>query len=435
MSWEQLPARTALRSLASLARHEFLMTLRERSGWGSMVAACALAFADSALHPLTPLVSGVRASALGGSLVLPFMAILLAAGAARRDQTTSAADVVRARPYRAHLLLLARVLSNFAVIALAYVLVIACALAAPLAFAGRLPSPLLLLHAFSREVLALFFVVTLAYCAVALAQNPLAAAVVAVYAAFVFLWGDYLALIFNFTLTQNRLTYLLLALGMLVATMAWAQWAEGIGDLRRTRRLLLAPGIALALLGVGNAWRQVATTHEKPLHQDAFALNMASQDVRACPRAPGFWLPDQHGRDFRVSSLDGRVLVLAFWSPHVPESIPTLDTLQATARAFPGGNVVCCAVCLADDHRISADVACEGHYTYPVVTDTGTHFSRSLSKCSPMAEAYDLAALPTIIVTDSGRRIVAQLTLPTGMTAEGIIAAAQQALAIPQPPS
>ena len=436
MSWDWLRAQTALRSLLSVARHEFLVTLRERSGWGTIVAACALAFADSALQPLTPLVSGVRASVVSGSLVLPFLAIILVAGAARRDQTTSAADVIGARPYRRHLLLLARVLSCFAVVTLTYALVIVSSVAAPMVLAGRWPSPLTPIDALAREIVPLFFVVTLTYCAVAIARNVLTAAVLAVYALFVFLWGDYLAPVFNFTLTQNAPTYGLIGLGALLGAMTWARGDDRTqGTWPGTRRLMLGLTMGLVLAGVATGWHRVATTHNRPLHMDPFATNMASQDIRTGSRAPGFWLPDQWGRDFRISSVDGRVLVLAFWSPHVAESMAALDVLRGVAREFRKADVACVAVCVADDYSISGHIAREGRYGFPMVTDTGTHFTRVIAKCSPLTEAYDLSALPTIIVTDSARRVTAQFGSGTMLPLNAVIAEARQALSVPPPPS
>lgn len=425
----------ALRSIASIARHEFRMTLRERAGWGSITAACALAFADSALKPHSPLVSGIRASLFGAGLVLAPLALIFVAGAARRDDAVAAGDVVNSRPYPVHLLLLARFLGNYAVVLFAYALVIGCGLAAPLALAGRWPSPLTPIHSFGRGLVPLFYVTALAFCGVAMARNVLAAGVVAAYWLFIFLWGDYLARIFNFTLTQNWPTYALVSIGVICCAVGVRHGSDGARRGRTERRLLLALAGLLVVLGVADAWRRVVTTHDRPLHFDPLALNMAAQHIGTTDRVPGFWLRDQRGRPFRISSTNGRALAVLFWSPHQPHSVPALATLRAVAAEFPENEVNCIAVCLSDDHAISAHIAAQAGYRFPMVTDTGTHFTPAIENCSPLAEAYTLSRVPAIFVTDRGRRVVTSLFDKGTEDCEAVFLEIRKALAIPVPPS
>lgn len=424
----------ALRSVLSLAAHEFRITLRGRAGYGGILAACALAFAHSALKPHLPLVSGIQASSVAGSLILTPLAIIFVAGAARRDQAVAAGDVVGSRPYPPHVLLLARLTGNYAVVLLAYALVILSSLAAPVVFAGRWPALLTLVHPFLRGVAPLFYVVALAYCGVAVAGNALAAAMVAVYWLFVFLWGDFLARVFNFSLTQNWPTYVAIGLSVVTATMAWRRWAERLPATRLGRRLPVM-AVALLVLGLLNAWHRVAAGHQRPLHAHPLALKMAGQYLDGGSRAPGFWLPDQHGRRFRMSSTEGRAVVIAFWSPHVPQSVPILEALQSITGEFVAQPVTCVAVCLADDHAISSHVAAEGRYTFPMVTDTGTHFSERLTECAPTAEAYYLGQLPALFVTDRGRRIVARFGSEAATDWRSAAAEVRRALDVRVPPS
>lgn len=410
------------------------MTLRERAGWGGITAACALAFADSALQPHWPLVSGIRASAFGASLVLPPLALIFLAGAARRDEAVSAGDVIGSRPYPAHILLLARLLGNYGVVLVAYVLVIVCSLAAPLLLAGRWPPLLTPIHSFLRGVVPLFYVSALVYCSVALARNVLAAGLVAAYWLFIFLWGDFLARIFNFTLTQNWPTYAAIGIGLVCLTMAIRHLTARESS-RRTRRRLALVAAALLLLGIGDAWHRVVTSHDPPLHRDPIALNMAAQHRESSPRLPGFWLTDQRGHPFRVSSTDGRVLVVLFWSPHRPASVPALGVLQQVAADVPDEQVACIAVCLSDDHAISPHIAAQGRFRFPMVTDPGTHFSHNLQAASPLGEAYTLQHLPSVFITDRGRREVSPTPSFDAEDAEAVAAEARRALGIAVPPS
>ena len=432
--WPWPNAKATLLSVVAIARHEFRMTLRERAGWGGITAACAIAFADSALKPHWPAVSGIRASLFGASLLLPPLALIFLAGAARRDEAVSAGDVINSRPYPAHRLLFARFVGNYAVVVFAYALMIVCGLAAPLALAGRWPSPLIPIHSLVRGLVPLLYVTALVFCAVSLARNVLAAGVVAAYWLFVFLWGDFLARIFNFTLTQNWPTYAAIGLGFVCLTTAIRHWSERESSRSARRCLFAAAGILLAL-GLADAGHRVATSHDPPLRLDPVVLNMAGQHIDSSPRAPGFWLPDQHGRDFRISSTEGRVVVMLLWSPHEPDSVPALAALRRAAAELPEERAACVAVCLSNDHALSAHVAAEGRYRFPMVTDTGTHFSGKIDLSSPIAEAYTLTEVPVVFVTDRRRRIVSSLAGEGGIDPEQVIAEATRALQVPVPPS
>jgi len=410
------------------------MTLRERAGWGALVAASVLAFADAALRPWTPIVGGLRASTFGGALVLAPLAIVFVAGAARRDEAVSASDMVGSRPYPGHALLLPRFAANYAVALLGYLLVIVCSLLPSLLLGGKVASPLTPLHALVRGLVPLFYVTALAFCAVTLARNVLAAAVVAVYWLFVLLWGDFLARIFDFTLTQNWPTYAALGLAALLGTMAIRRRLERVVTPGRWSKLLPGAAVTLLVFGLLGAWHRVAHSHDKPLRQDPLMLNMAAQYLKGNPRLPGFWLPDQHGRGFRMASAQGRVVAVAFWSPHVPRSVPALDVLREASREFPADQVACMAVALSNDHALSPHVAAEGGYGFPLVSDIGTHYAGNVKDCGPMAEAYVLGDVPYVYVTDRARRFTSMVD-PLGPDGrEQLRIAIQQALSIPVPP-
>lgn len=411
------------------------MTLRGRAGLWTIVCACVLAFADAAIRERSPLVAGIRASMFGCAMVLAPLSLVFVAGSARRDDAAGASDVVDSRPYPAHLLFLARFLGNYAVALFAYVLVIVCSLAAPLVLGGGLsPSaPLIAWHAFVRGIVPLLVIATLGYCGVSLARNVLAAALVAVYWLFILLWGDFLARIFNFSLTQNWPTYTALSVGILLGTMAIRRRYDVDARLGLSGRLLPLAAAALLVFGLLNAWQRVASGHDRPLRQDPFALQLASQYIEASPKAPGLWLPDQRGELWRISSAEGKVLVIAFWSPHVADSVTVLDSLREVLDQAPEGDVACVAVCIADDHAISPHIAREGRYRFPMVTDTGAHFDPKLKECAPLSEAYELGHVPAVFITDRGRRIIESSSRSAGDT-NAIIATVNRALTLPVPP-
>lgn len=419
--------------LVGLARHEIRMTLRERAGWGAGVTACVLAFLDAALLPHLPIAGGLRASLCGGPLILAPLTIVFVSGAARRDDAFSAGDVIESTPYPAHWLSLARILGLSATTLFLYALVIVSSVLPSLLFAGRLPSPLTLIHAFVRGAVPLLYIVTLTYCAVLLARNVLAGAVVAVYWLFVLLWGDFLARIFNFALTQNWPTYTAVGAGVALGTLAIQRRiirAEG----GRFSALLPGAAVALICLGVLDAYYRVAHSHDKPLRQDPVMLQMAQQHIEASPRLPGFWLPDQHGRGFRISQAGRRVTVVGFWSPHIPASVELLQRLKKLSSEFPEDQVLPIAVCLSNDHAISPHSASEGGYSFPMVTDIGTHFAGKITDCSPIAEACVIQEVPYVFITDRARRVVASIGPGEAASAEHLAAEVQRALSVPAPP-
>jgi len=423
-----------LYSLLQVARHEFRMTLRGRAGWGSIAAACLLAFIDAATKEHSPLVAGLRASMFGCTLLLAPLSLVFVAGAARRDDTVGAGDVIDSRPFPGYLLIPARLLGNLAVALLGYVLVIIVTLAVPLIFAGRFPSPWSAVHAFTRGIVPLLYIVTLAYCGVSLARNVLAAAVVAVYWLFVLLWGDFLARVFNFSLTQNWPTYTAMALGVLLLTMALRRRIDSRGQGLPGNPLLATAAAAFLLFGPLNAWQRVAWSHDKPLRHDPLAMEMGFQHRETCERVPGWWLPDQRGNLHRTSDEDGKALVVGLWSPHEPESMELLDVMQKLVENAPEGSVECVAICLADDHALSRHVAREAGYDFVMVTDTGTHYSPKIEDCGPLPEAYQATALPKLFIADRGHRITVEFSYQLTLGHAEVQAALEQALNTPVPP-
>ncbi len=423
-----------LLSIWALAKHEFRMTLRGSSGLTVTAGVCLLAFIDAASRQHLPIVAGLRASMFGCSMLLVPLSLVFIAGAARRDVSVGAGDVVDSRPFPAHTLFIARFLGNYGVVLFAYVLVIASTLLAPLILGGKFAGPLVGVHAFVRGLVPLLLISALGYCGVALARNVLAAAVVAVYWLFVLLWGDFLARIFNFTLTQNWLVYTLIGVAAVLGTAALKRRQELAGSDSRGGPAMPIAALALIVLGLLTAWSRVATSHDKPLRMDSFALQLASQYAESAARAPGLWLPDQGGDMWRTSTTNGKVVVFAFWSPHVPQSVTVLDGLKKIAEKSEGDRVACMAICLADDHGISAHVAREGRYPFPMVTDTGTHFDPLLKDCSPMSEVFELSSIPRLYVTDQGRRVTTSLEYTDMAHVPIVLSAIEQALAVPVPP-
>lgn len=396
-------------SILPLARLEFNLGMRG-GGAALCLVLCAIAgIVAGSADEMTPALASYRVTRLA-ALLIGFVCLPLVAAAVRRDVNTKAFDPIQSRAHQAHELLLARWLGNLGV-ALAMLLVLALftfgaqALGAQPVDSEAIPrfSPLAAWHALLLGALPLLFLSALGYCLVEVLQNVLASAVIALYWLLVMMGRDYIARVFDFSLSQNAGVYLLLTAGAVLTAMAVARFRQG---LRNARRLDL-PAAALLCLAAGVllGWQMVTTRHDPPMHLDPVTVTMAGQDIRG-GRLPGFWLPDQRGQMVRLGDMLGKPLVVGFWSPARPESVAVLAGLERLHRTWSPLGVQVVAVCLASDRGTGGRFARQLGLHYRVVTDGGTHWAEDLKAVSPLAEAYDLSDLPAVFVADGERMLV-----------------------------
>lgn len=384
---------------------------------------------------MTPSLVGCRVARLG-AIMLGFLALPLLAGAARRDALTLASDAIESRPHQAHERMLARWLGNFGFLMVLYAALALFAFGAQ-AVSGPVlegAGPRVSLRAFGDAVIAgalpLLFLSALGYCAAELLQNVLAAAVIALYWLLVLLGGDYLSRVFDFSLSQNAAVYVLLSAGVVLAAMAAVRYRQGLGNARRLNLPILS---ALCLLaGLGLARHLLLARHDPPMHAHPLALTVAGQSIRS-GRLPGFWLPDQHGHRVRLYDFRGKVLVVAFWSPVVRSSIEVLSTLQRIDAEYSARGVQVIGVCLSDDMSTGRRFALERGYTFPMVTDTGTHWAEKIEDSSPLAEAYEVLDLPMTYLADGKRNLVDRVGSSSGGSWGGIRAKVEELLARGEP--
>jgi peroxiredoxin len=362
---------------------------------------------------MTPSLAAYRVTRLS-ALMLGFLCLPLMAAAARRDAATGALDAVRSRPQQAHELMLARWLGNLGVMLALLVALTAATFAAQALLSPRVAgdmaprfSLLAIWHALAVGALPLMVLATLGYCVAQLLQNALATAVIALYWLLVMLGRDYLARIFDFSLAQNAVVYVLLSAGAVLAAMAAVRYRQGLRNARK-RNVPLA-SLSCIVLGTLFAWHYVATRHDPPLHSDQIVLTESGQSILT-GRLPGFWLPDQHGRTVRLRDLAGKPLVIGFWSPATPASVGLLSSLEAINDEWSPQGVAVIGVCLANDAGMGARFAHEQGCGFPVVTDDGTHWAEDVKGSSPLAVAYDIGSLPAVFVADTQRNRIATFT-------------------------
>lgn len=407
------PSGVDWRTWGQWLRYEFLIPRRSKLGWGLLVLGAGAGLIVGLSQGLGPSLAAYRAWRLG-VLLVGFAALPLMAVAARLDAMSLAADDVTSRPQPATNRVLARFLGSFLFLLLAYAVLLVTAWLAQLLLGGALPadsggrfSLSAPVHAFTAGVPALLYVSALAYCVTVLCPNLLSVAIVALYWLLILLGRDYLSRIFDFALTQNALPYFLLTLGLLALTLTVTHWRARVG--RRGSPGLVALAALGLLLGLGTAVSCVMTRHDPPFHPKPLALAMAGQTVRN-GYVPGFWLPDQHGRRTGLHDLGSGPLVIAFWSPARPESVAVLGNLQRLHQQYAARGLKVVAICLADDWSVAGRFARERGLRFPVLAETGCHWSDKLDNCAPLAEAYELSDLPAFYLADASRRLVQHWT-------------------------
>ena len=425
-----------------MVRLEMMAVLRSQAGLGSVVLCCGVGLALGEGDGLTPGLVAYRV-ARAGAILLGFLSLPLLASSARRDVQTNASEVVLSRPQQAHELLVTRWLGNLCFLFLLLILVTIFAFGNLTAFGGP-PAPgagarftlWAIADALLLGALPLVFLSAVGYCAADLLQNVLAAAIVALYWILVLVGRDYLSRIFDLSLSQNAPAYLLLGTAVVLAAAAVARWRQGLRTARKANLPILAAAALVA--GLGMAWHFVLVRHDPPFHRHPLALEIGSQSIR-CGRLPGFWLDDQNGRRVKLADYEGKTLVVAFWSPAKPESPAALATLGRLQQEVPAEKLQVVAVCLSDDMATARRFARDSGITFPMLTDTNTHWGEVTAGVSPLAEAYELSELPAVFVADPQRRLLARSDGPSASRWENLAPQVQKALAgelgLWQPPS
>jgi hypothetical protein len=392
----------ALPALLTLCRREFDLTARSAAYRWPCLVFMLLAGAIGAGA------SGSAATAVWSAwrLLGPwfgFAALYWATAAASRDRWGKTEPLLLTKPAALEGFVAARFLGTFLATALGLALVLAGAMAGQAIAAGRLPSLLALALRVPAALPGLFYLSALGFTLSLLLRSPLAAAVGGLYWILVLLAGDHVARIYNLSLTQNGVIYGWAGAGLVLLGMLL--YRRGDRGRNRWTRLLAGATVGGFLAAVGSAVWIVSRSHDPPLRQDELSLAISGQTLRVEERAPGFWLPDQTGREFGLHRVDGQILVIAFWSPEAPESVPVLQELAKVEQQFGAQGVVPVAVCLTEDHGASPFFARVDGYRFPMVTDVGTRWSNSLNDTSPVAAAYEVDLLPALVLTDRQRRV------------------------------
>jgi len=339
---------------------------------------------------------------------LGFVAVIWMSLAAVRDTTLRTHILVYSKPQSNERLVLAKFLGAFLQLLLILLAMFVGAILSRLYAAGGLAGFPVYGIQYLRAAIVLFFAASGSYCLALLFDSAVAGMLVALYWIVMLAGKDFLAKFYYPAYTQNQVAYLFFGLFLLCCALLFY---------RRKRRgavpaaLWVRLGAPLSLLlGVYALWSVMRDGHDPLVRTQPALEKMAEQDIVTGNRTPGFLLPDQYGRPIRLSDFQGKILVIALWSPRESDSPLLLARLNEIQAKYGAQGVQPVAICLSEDSGAAATFARGDHLDYPVVIDWGTYNAPRGIEISPLADAYRADALPVVVITDRRRRVRQTLT-------------------------
>lgn len=258
-----------------------------------------------------------------------------------------------------------------------------------------------------RSAGVIFFAAAASYMMALLFDSALAGCTIGLFWLMTLSGKAFLAKYYFPTYSQNVAAYVALGASLLLTTLYFY---------RRSRRGSARPAVwvrigapTLALLAAWLFWVVIRDGHDPEARLNPLMERMTDQDTFVGHRTAGFLLPDQNGRLTKLSDFDGDILVIALWSPRDPDSVLLLDRLNEIQSALGNRGVQSIAITICEDNGASLAFARGERLRYPVVADWGTYNAPRGTEISPLASAYRVTSLPTVVVTDRRRKVTAIL--------------------------
>ena len=387
--------------LPAILARECRLAFRGARFWAVAAAGALLAAWRAAIPDASSAIAAYRASE-AILLGLGVLAIFLAASAAGLDRRQGVTQLVLAKPRgsRPSLVIVRFAAVWLSLAALAAIMLAAASLAQVTIgeSAWRL-SPYV--HALAHTILPVGLAAALGFSLSTIFATPLASAVAAMYWIVIPLTRPHTAMAFDLTLSQHWHVAALLTAFLMVLTAAL--YARPVRDRGPATACLACIG-AILLIAAGAAAYGVATAGDDALlGPDPVLAAIASQSFRDGPRAPGFWLPDAHGRLVALSDHAGRPVVLTFWGPGVSDSARSLSALGDVAAEL---DITCIAICVDRDPAAMRPFRHDAGGKVVMLWDRGRHFGDGgYSDDSPTAVAYEVRSLPATFILDRQRRL------------------------------
>jgi len=396
------PGSAGRTSVAALTRFEARIGF---SGAGPRLAAAFAAVLGWSVGNAVGSGAGLSALAVGDAACtyLAFVAVFRLAMVASRDTALGTTSVVWSKPQPTERLVLARFAGAYIQMLFLLAAMFVGAALSRLVHSGTASGMEAYAFQFVRAALVLGFASAASYSLALLADTPLAGALVGLYWVVSMAGQEFLAKVYYPYYTQNLAAFT--ALGVFFVGLA-ARYHRGArrGASAAALWCRLVPPIGLAA-ALWLSWVSVRDGHDPLMRESPLMAEMSRQDASMERVAPGFLLPDQHGRQVSLSDTPGRIFVVALLDPHTDEGALLLGRLRGIHRAYGRFGVLPVAVCISNDMGAAATLARGEGVGFPVLTDWGSHHAPKAADASPVAGAYRVTDMPYVAVTDRRRRI------------------------------
>lgn len=166
---------------------------------------------------------------------------------------------------------------------------------------------------------------------------------------------------------------------------------------RKRSSLEIVGFLVLAVIVVGIVWLAFFTSPQSPTQPSQTTTQTSKHTNNNTNLAPDFTLTDVNGAQIRLSDQRGKVVVLEFMRTTCPHCTNEMSQLASVHNQF-GLDVTMISVSVdpeGDTNEILKAYAAEHNAPWTWARDT-----------SNVASQYGISGVPTIIIIDSGGRIV-----------------------------
>ncbi len=338
---------------------------------------------------------------------LGFIAIVWMSLAAVRETTFRTDILIFSKPQPSEWLALSKFLGSYFQLLIMLLAMFVGSMVSRL-LAGGLIGIDAYLPQYGRAAAVILFASTASYLLALLFDSALAGCTVGLYWLLTAAGKAFLGKYYFPAYTQNLGAYLALSLALLFTTLYFYRSARR-GSAKPAIWVRVGIPVFAVLAGL-QFWRVIQEGHDPEVRINPVMERMGDQDTSMGNRAAGFTLPDQNGKLTGLADFEGKILVIALWSPRDPDSVLLLDVLNRIHAEFGKSGVQPVAITICEDVGAASVFAHGEALTYPVVADWGTFNAPRGSEISPLASAFRATSLPTVYVTDRRRNVRAIMT-------------------------
>ncbi|HSV72945.1 MAG TPA: redoxin domain-containing protein [Chthonomonadales bacterium] len=336
-------------------------------------------------------------------VALGLVAILWMSLAAVREAQMRTEAIIYAKPQTTERLVLARFGASMALALLLVAAMFAGAACGRLSVSGSVAGFAAYGGQFARAGVAVFFGGAASYCLALLTASPVAGAVVGLYWVVMIAGREHLAKVFYPAYTQNLALYV--GLGVLLVCVAAIFHRRGRRGAAAASPWVRGAAAVALTFSLWSGWVVLRDGHDPQVWTHPTLERFGMQNLVVGRRAPGFLLPDQHGRPTSLAGLGDRIFVVALWSPRSRESAVLLERLSDLYARYGERGVLPVGICISEDSGAGVAFARGEGIRFPMVTDRGAHHAPRGAESSPLATAYRASSLPLVAVTDRRRRV------------------------------